>query len=60
MWENLAPTLVRQRMIIEGTSDKIIKPSQIKDYLTELSKVVKMTVLSDPVAYSAHEDGYGG
>ena len=25
-----------------------------------LSKVVNMTVLSNLVAYSAHEDGYGG
>ena len=60
MWKNLAPKLVRQRVIIEGTTRKIVKPEQIKDYLLKLSKVVNMVVLSDPVAYSAHEDGYGG
>lgn len=59
-WRNLAPNLVRQRVIIEGTTKKIVKPQQIKDYLNALSSVVDMTVLSEPVAYSAHEDGYGG
>ncbi len=59
-WKNLAPDLVRQRIIIEGTTKEIVKPEQIKHYLMELSKVVNMTVLSEPVAYSAHEDGYGG
>ena len=60
MWKNLAPNLVRQRIIIEGTTKEIVGPEKIKDYLMALSKVVNMTVLSNPVAYSAHEDGYGG
>tara|TARA_Y100000034_G_scaffold83873_1_gene100465 strand:- start:275 stop:628 length:354 start_codon:yes stop_codon:yes gene_type:complete len=59
-WKNLAPDLIRQRIIIEGTTNKIVEPEQIKKYLFELSKVVNMVVLSDPVAYPAHEDGYGG
>ena len=60
MWKNLAPNLVRQRIIIEGTTKEIVGPEKIKEYLMALSKVVNMTVLSDPVAYSAHDDGYGG
>ncbi len=60
MWKNLAPELVRQRIIIEGTTQKIVEPEEIKKYLLELSKVVDMVVLSDPVAYTAHDDGYGG
>ena len=32
-WKNLAPDLVRQRVIIEGTTEKIAEPEQIKDYL---------------------------
>jgi len=59
-WKNLAPDLIRQRIIIEGTTHEIVKPEQMKDYLLKLSEVVGMTVLSEPVAYSAHEDGYGG
>ena len=60
MWKNLAPKLVRQRVIIEGTTKEIVGLDKIKDYLMKLSKVVEMVVLSDPVAYSAHEDRYGG
>ena len=60
MWKNLAPKLVRQRIIIEGTTEKIVEPDKIKTYLWELSKVVKMKVISDPVAYPADDMGYGG
>ena len=59
-WKNLAPSLVRQRLIIEGTTEKIVEPDQIKQYLLELAKITKMEVLSGPYAYSAHEMGYGG
>ena len=60
MWKNLAPNLVRQRVIIEGTSEKIILPEQITSYLRELAKITDMEVLSEPVAYTAHDMGYGG
>lgn len=60
MWKNLAPTLIRQRVIIEGTSERIVEPEQIKAYLLALADVCKMQVLSDPVAYSAHDMGWGG
>lgn len=60
MWKNLAPSLVRQRLIIEGTTEKIVGPEEIKNYLAELAKVTKMEVLSGPFAYSAHEMGFGG
>ena len=38
-WKNLAPDLVRQRVIIEGTSEKIIEPEQIKEYLDKLAEI---------------------
>lgn len=60
MWKNLAPDLIRQRIIIEGTTEKIVEPDQIKDYLLKLAEVCKMEVMSEPKAYSAHEMGYGG
>lgn len=59
-WRNLAPHLVRQRVIIEGTTEKIVEPEQMKGYLSELAKVAKMEPLSRPKAYSAHDMGYGG
>jgi S-adenosylmethionine decarboxylase len=60
IWKNLAPKLIRQRVIIEATSDKIIEVEQIEDFLMELSKITNMKVVSGPYAYSAHECGFGG
>ncbi|HLC79762.1 MAG TPA: S-adenosylmethionine decarboxylase [archaeon] len=63
-WKNLAPNLVRQRLMMEGTTEKIVEPEQIKSYLVELAKFTKMEIikrdLPNPIAYSAHECGYGG
>jgi S-adenosylmethionine decarboxylase len=59
-WKNLAPKLIRQRVIIEGTTKKIVSPEEIKKYLTALAKITDMEVVSGPYAYSAHEMGYGG
>lgn len=58
-WKNLAPGIVRQRVIIEGTTEKIVEPDQIKDYLEKLAEVTKMEKLSGPYAYSAHDMGWG-
>jgi hypothetical protein len=60
MWKNLAPDLIRQRVIIEGTTEKIVEPEQIKAYLLALAEVTKMEVLEAPEAHSAHDMGYGG
>ncbi len=59
-WKNLAPELVRQRVIIEGTTDHVVNEEEIIDYLWELSKVVDMRPLQKPYAYPAEEMGYGG
>jgi len=47
-------------VIIEGTTEKIVEPEQIKAYLVALADITKMEVLSCPFAYSAHDMGYGG
>lgn len=58
--KNLAPDLTRQRVIIEATTEKIVKPKEMKDYLNKLAEVTKMEKLSGPYAYSAHDMGFGG
>ncbi len=60
MWKNLAPKLVRQRLIIEGTTEKIVSPPQIKKYLLKLADVAKMEVLAGPFIGNAHEMGWSG
>ena len=59
-WKNLAPQLVRQRLIIEGTTGRIIEPPQIRRYFNRLANITDMEILSAPKIYSAHELGYGG
>ena len=59
-WKNLASNLIRQRVIIEGTTKKIVKPEEIKKYLLKSAKITGMEVMSGPFAYSAHEMGFGG
>lgn len=59
-WKNLAPKIVRQRVVIEGTTKKLITPAQIRRYLNDLAKVTNMEILSPPKIYTAHELGYGG
>lgn len=58
--KDLAPDIPRQRVIIEGTTETIVLPDQIKSYLNALADLTKMERLSGPFAYSAHEMGYGG
>lgn len=60
MWKNLAPNLVRQRIVIECTTAKIAQSQQIKEFLIALSKVLDMRPLSEPFAYPAENMGYGG
>lgn len=59
-WKNLAPNLVRQRVIIEATTKELAGPEKIKEYLDGLVTVTDMEKLSGPYAYSAHDMGYGG
>ncbi|MDO8634169.1 MAG: S-adenosylmethionine decarboxylase [archaeon] len=59
-WKNLAPDLVRQRVIIECTTKKMVSQEQIKKYLLGLAKVTKMQVLSGPFTDTAHELGESG
>lgn len=59
-WKNLAPNLIRQRLIIEGTTREIVGPDLMRDYLNKLADVTKMEKLSDPYIYSAHDMGWGG
>lgn len=58
-WKNLAPHLMRQRVVIEGTTEKIVEPEAIAQYLDTLAEFTKMEKLSGPYVYSAHEMGYG-
>ncbi len=59
-WKNLAPNIVRQRLIIEGTTIEIVPPLAIEAYLKKLADITKMEILGGPFTRSAHELGYAG
>lgn len=53
-WRNLAPNLVRQRIVIECTTEEPTGAEKLTKYLIELADVVGMTPLARPFVYPAH------
>jgi S-adenosylmethionine decarboxylase len=59
-WEDLAPNIHRQRLIIEGTCQQPIEASRIADYLIQLAKVCDMVPLIEPVTHRSDLYGWAG
>lgn len=57
---DLAPEIHRQRLVIEGTVRDTISDDQIKDYLTQLSRVTDMVPLMVPVTHRSDLYGWAG
>lgn len=51
MEKDLAPTICRQRLVVEGYPATAITAGEITAYLTELSAVLDMTPLMEPVTH---------
>ncbi len=60
MWKNLAPSILRQRLIIEGRVLKPINDKQITDYLFKLSDELSMKTLSEPITHLSEKFGLSG
>ena len=58
--KDLAPTIYRQRAVIEGIASDVIHAHQIKIYLSELSKVIAMKQLMEPITHRSHTYGEAG
>jgi hypothetical protein len=58
--QDLAPNIIRQRLVIEGIPGSIISEQQIKDYLAQLSDVLGMKKLIDPVTHNSETFGWAG
>lgn len=58
--KDLAPTILRQRLVIEGYPAVPITDEQIKDYLTKLSDVLEMHTLIEPVTHRSDKFGWAG
>lgn len=58
--EDLAPTIHRQRLVIEGYPSQAISDDMIKDYLSELSRVIDMHELITPLTHRSDKFGWAG
>src|SRR4051794_1554743 len=58
--KDLAPTIYRQRLVVEGIPLKPITDEEIKDYLTKLSDCLKMKTLIEPVTHRSDTFGWAG
>jgi len=59
-FKDLAPMIIRQRLVIEGYPEKSITSEEIKDYLTKLSDVCEMKTLIEPVTHCSDTYGWAG
>ena len=48
-WEELAPDIFRQRLVIEGTLYSPFKAEDMTTYCREITKVLNMTEVTSPV-----------
>ncbi len=58
--EDLAPEIYRQRLVVEGLVDEPITAEQITTYLSQLSGVLDMVTLLEPVTHSSPMYGWAG
>ena len=57
---DLAPDILRQRVVVEGTCARSIDDDEIVRYLNGLSDVCKMNVLLEPVTHRSDRYGWAG
>jgi len=57
---DLAPSIYRQRLVVEGRRELPIGRLEIQNYLTQLSQVCGMTRLIDPVTHQSERFGWAG
>ena len=58
--KDLAPTIIRQRLVIEGYPEHAISDEDIKNYLSQLSVKLDMKELLEPVTHRSDLYGWAG
>ena len=59
-WRDLAPEIVRQRLVIEGVPARPVGAGQIRRYLSALSAELGMVELLEPVTHRSDRYGWAG
>ena len=57
-YHDLAPDICRQRMVLEGTLHNPFEAEEMVRYSKEISKMLNMTPVSDPITNFAKEYGW--
>lgn len=57
---DLAPDIIRQRLVVEGLSRESIDACSIRDYLSKLSETIDMVTLIEPVTHQSPLYGWAG
>ena len=57
---DLAPQILRQRLVVEGTCDRPIDALHIRQYLNQLANVCDMRTLTRPVTHRSERYGWAG
>ena len=58
--KDLAPSIPRQRLVIEGIPTRRIASTQIAQYLLELGHKLDMKVLTEPATHRSEKYGWAG
>ena len=59
-WRDLAPDILRQRLVIEGVPARPVDDVLIREYLSALSRAVDMVQLIEPVTHRSDLYGWAG
>jgi hypothetical protein len=59
-WHDLAPDILRQRLVVEGVPARPVDDAQIREYLSALSREVDMVQLLEPVTHRSDLYGWAG
>ena len=57
-WKDLAPDIVRQRLVVEGTLHNVFLPENMTTYCKEITEVLKMTYIGPPICNYEPEYGW--
>jgi len=57
---DLAPEIYRQRLVVEGLVTEPIGAEQISTYLSQLSGILEMVTLLEPVTHQSDTYGWAG
>src|SRR5271163_3878658 len=55
--KNLAPDIIRQRLLIEANYNKSLTKQDVETYLRELPRALDLRIYTDPIVYSPGGEG---